>query len=147
MSSANYFDEDFVPGTSNIYVSKETSSVDSNSTRKIKRSKNGVVLLPQPSDSPNDPLNWSFSRKTWHFAVLSFITALTAATSNDAGAAQESLNSFYGITYEYRSRCVVSFHWLVLYFLCPRLIIVRASDHVHHLFIGWLFRLRLVCIV
>lgn len=100
MSSANYFDEDFVPGTSNIYVSKETSSVDSNSTRKIKRSKNGVVLLPQPSDSPNDPLNWSFSRKTWHFAVLSFITALTAATSNDAGAAQESLNSFYGITYD-----------------------------------------------
>lgn len=100
MSSANYFDEDFVPGTSNIYVSKETSSVDSNSTRKIKRNKNGVVLLPQPSDSPNDPLNWSFSRKTWHFAVLSFITALTAATSNDAGAAQESLNSFYGITYD-----------------------------------------------
>ncbi|RLV86853.1 Protein HOL1 [Meyerozyma sp. JA9] len=100
MSSANYFDDDFVPGTSNIYVSKDTSSVDSNSTRKIKRNKNGVVLLPQPSDSPNDPLNWSFSRKTWHFAVLSFITALTAATSNDAGAAQESLNSFYGITYD-----------------------------------------------
>lgn len=100
MSSANYFDEDFVPGTSNIYVSKETSSLDSNSTRKIKRNKNGVVLLPQPSDSPNDPLNWSFSRKTWHFAVLSFITALTAATSNDAGAAQESLNAFYGITYD-----------------------------------------------
>lgn len=100
MSSANYFDDDFVPGTTNIFVSKETSSVDSNSTRTIKRDKNGIILLPQPSDSPNDPLNWSYSRKTWHFAVLSFITALTAATSNDAGAAQESLNEFYGISYD-----------------------------------------------
>lgn len=100
MSTANYFDDDFVPGTTNIFVARETSSVDSGSTRKVKRNAQGIVLLPQPSDSPNDPLNWSYSRKAWHFAVLSFITALTAATSNDAGAAQDSLNQFYGISYD-----------------------------------------------
>ena len=32
--------------------------------------------------------------------LLSFITALTAATSNDAGATQDSLNEIYGISYD-----------------------------------------------
>lgn len=95
----NYFAEDYVPGTTNILVSLDDSS--SNHTGKpLKRTANGIILLPQPSDSPNDPLNWSKSRKMWHFLLVSFITALTAAISNDAGAAQDSLNETYGISYD-----------------------------------------------
>lgn len=29
----------------------------------LKRNKDGIILVPQPSDSPNDPLNWPFWRK------------------------------------------------------------------------------------
>lgn len=99
--TAKFYDEDFVPGTTNIFASTDDSSFDSSSSgRPIKKSKKGVILMPQPSDSPNDPLNWSLPRKMWHFFLLSFITGLTAAVSNDAGAAQDSLNQIYGISYD-----------------------------------------------
>mmetsp|Transcript_2 Transcript_2/g.2 ORF Transcript_2/g.2 Transcript_2/m.2 type:complete len:577 (+) Transcript_2:296-2026(+) len=99
--TAKFYDEDFVPGTTNIFSSADDSSIDSSSSgRPLKKNKKGIILLPQPSDSPNDPLNWSTPRKMWHFFLLSFITGLTAAVSNDAGAAQDSLNEIYGISYD-----------------------------------------------
>ncbi|AAS52257.1 ADR337Cp [Eremothecium gossypii ATCC 10895] len=91
----------YVPGTFNIY---SNGPVEGDSLARqalgIKKDRNGVVLVPQPSDSPNDPLNWSYWRKIMHFALMAFITAFTAATSNDAGATTESLHSIYGITYD-----------------------------------------------
>ncbi|KAJ9210205.1 hypothetical protein DTO166G4_8217 [Paecilomyces variotii] len=59
-----------------------------------------VVLSPQPTNSPNDPLNWSSFRKYWHAFLVCFITALTAATSNDAGSAQDGMNADLGISYD-----------------------------------------------
>lgn len=97
-NNSNYFDDNFVPGTSKIFDNQDSSSIET--TRPLKKNKNGIVLLPQPTDNPNDPLNWSILRKSWHFILLSFITALTAAVSNDAGAAQDSLNQAYGISYD-----------------------------------------------
>ncbi|KAF3985734.1 hypothetical protein FT663_04844 [Candidozyma haemuli var. vulneris] len=97
--NTNYFADDYIPGSTNIFSSSDDSS--SNHTgRPLKKNKKGVILLPQPSDSVNDPLNWSAARKTWHFLVVCYITGLTAAIANDAGAAQESLNQFYGISYD-----------------------------------------------
>lgn len=95
----NYFSEDYVPGTTNILASADDLS-SAYSGRLLKKNKKGVILLPQPSDSPNDPLNWSYTRKMWHFVVVCFITGFTAATSNSAGAAQDSLNEAYGISYD-----------------------------------------------
>lgn len=96
--NTNYFDENYIPGSTNIFQSNDDDSTVS--SKPLKRTRDGVLLLPQPSDSPNDPLNWSKPRKIWHFLLLSFITALTAAISNDAGAAQDSLNEAYGISYD-----------------------------------------------
>lgn len=95
----NYFSEDYVPGTTNIIASSGDNS-SNHSGRPLKKNKNGIILLPQPSDSINDPLNWSTPRKMWHFAIVSIITGLTAAVANDAGAAQDSLNQMYGISYD-----------------------------------------------
>jgi len=50
-----------------------------------------VVLVPQPTDSPNDPLHWSLPRKILHSSLVCFIVGLTAATSNDAGSAQYNM--------------------------------------------------------
>ncbi|SCU96974.1 LANO_0E14862g1_1 [Lachancea nothofagi CBS 11611] len=95
----NIHHPDYVPGTFNIYSSNsiENGVIYESSLRKTK---NDIVLIPQPSESPNDPLNWSKSRKMLHFALMAFITAFTAATSNDAGAAQDSLNEDYDISYD-----------------------------------------------
>lgn len=60
-----------------------------------------IVLVPQPTDSPNDPLQWSLPRKIWHTALVCFVTALTAATSNDAGSASDGFNQELGIDYSY----------------------------------------------
>ncbi|KAI5955588.1 hypothetical protein KGF57_003721 [Candida theae] len=97
---SEYYDENFVPGTTNILTGNQQDDNSISSNKSLKRDKNGLVLLPQPSDSINDPLNWSKPRKIWHLTLLAFITALTAATSNDAGAAQDSLNETYGISYD-----------------------------------------------
>lgn len=58
-----------------------------------------LVLVPPPTTSPNDPLNWSPWRKYWHAALVLFITGLTAATSNSAGAAGEGMLDDLGISY------------------------------------------------
>ncbi|EJT70866.1 hypothetical protein GGTG_11889 [Gaeumannomyces tritici R3-111a-1] len=42
----------------------------------LKKSGN-IVLQPQPSDDPNDPLNWSKSMKYLHFFVIAFGAAAT----------------------------------------------------------------------
>lgn len=97
--ASNYFDDDYIPGTTTVFTSNDACSVDSKNLA-LKRNKRGVILMPQPTNSPNDPLNWLGWRKAWHTAILCVITGLTAAIANDAGAAQDSLNQIYGISYD-----------------------------------------------
>jgi MFS family permease len=58
-----------------------------------------IVLSPPPTNSANDPLNWSNMRKYWHAFLVCFITGLTAATSNDASSAQFGENEELGTSY------------------------------------------------
>lgn len=58
-----------------------------------------LKLTPEPSKSPNDPLNWSPARKYWHAALVLFIVGLTAATSNDVAAAQYGMNDQLAISW------------------------------------------------
>ncbi|SZF00090.1 unnamed protein product [Blumeria hordei] len=78
-------DADLIPGTSRIF-----SDTDPNYS-----SRHAV----QPSNSLNDPLNWSLPRKYWHTFLLCYITGLTAATSNDAGSTQDGVHRELGITF------------------------------------------------
>lgn len=88
-------DEDFLPGTKRLY-DEHGYSVTVHSELK----KHGdIVLAPQPTDHPDDPLHWSLSRKCWHALLLLLITALTGATTNDAGSAQFGENAELGIPY------------------------------------------------
>lgn len=98
----NKYHPDFVPGTINFMLDRVDSSNLENMDKqsKLKVTKDGIVLHPQPSDSPNDPLNWGKWTKLYQFILLCFITGFTAATSNDAGSIQDSLNELYGISYD-----------------------------------------------
>lgn len=93
---------DFVPGTINFLLDKIEShsleNMDKQSSLKV--SDEGIVLHPQPSDSPNDPLNWSKWTKLYQFILLCFITGFTSATANDAGSVQDSMNEIYNISYD-----------------------------------------------
>jgi MFS family permease len=86
-------DIDFVPGTSYL-----VESDSHNETSHLLRH-GDIILSPQPTTSPNDPLNWSRPRKYWHVLLVCFITGLTAATSNDAGSAQYGENTDLNISY------------------------------------------------
>lgn len=96
--------EEFIPGTLNIYaaeVDPESNSAKNQSSRTpTVKTKGKIILFPQPSNSCNDPLNWSSLRKFKNFIIIILITGFTAATSNDAGAVQDQLNERYGISYD-----------------------------------------------
>lgn len=49
----------------------------------LKRSRHGIVLEPQPTDDPKDPLNWSLPKKLTILGVVSF-AALAAGTVGQA---------------------------------------------------------------
>ena len=87
--------EELLPGTLRLYDEFGNPLAADSGLKKH----GDIVLIPQPTDSSNDPLNWSLSRKYWHGLVVCIITALTAATSNDAGAAQYNENLELGVSY------------------------------------------------
>jgi MFS family permease len=63
------------------------------------KTKFGIILQPQPTNSPNDPLNWSTKRKFLHFFLILSVTALMAGLSNDASAPTDSISKLTGISY------------------------------------------------
>lgn len=81
--------EDEIPGTCRLYDAEASSTTS-----------DAPLLVPQPSDSPYDPLNWSVARKVWHTILVCSVTGLTAAISNDAGSAQDQMNEQLGISYD-----------------------------------------------
>ncbi|POS74757.1 hypothetical protein DHEL01_v206845 [Diaporthe helianthi] len=90
-----------IPGTRRLFDSEGHTLLSLSGDASSLKKHGDIVLVPQPTDSPNDPLQWSMVRKIWHTALVCFITALTAATSNDAGSASEGFNEDLGIDYSY----------------------------------------------
>lgn len=69
-----------VPGT--IILNEEFAQSE-NVTSGLRHAKGRnahVILAPQPSDDPNDPLNWSSTKKLFILLILGFGTCLMAAT-------------------------------------------------------------------
>ena len=73
-----------------IVVDANTGNVDSN----LKLAPDGhTVLVPQPSDDPNDPLNWSSTKK---HAIL-IVLAVTAGLGDYSSAAGIPLITSQGL--------------------------------------------------
>lgn len=57
-------------------------------TLDVKHQKGGqkdIILVPQPTNNPNDPLNWSKRRKEYHFWLLWIWGFISAVTVNWTG--------------------------------------------------------------
>ncbi|KAF1834676.1 MFS general substrate transporter [Decorospora gaudefroyi] len=65
------------PGTATIGDSGPTENLNAGSIE-LKRD-GDLILQPQPSDSPNDPLNWSRMRKECIMLILAFSSGVTTA--------------------------------------------------------------------
>ncbi|KNG87266.1 MFS transporter [Aspergillus nomiae NRRL 13137] len=73
-----------VPGTSDI-LERESSNEQTNVDSNLKYDRSGaipILLVPQPSDDPNDPLNWPLWKRDVTLLVLSFVAVLCATTSS-----------------------------------------------------------------
>lgn len=93
-----------IPGTVRL--------VDLDGTSRLQKGKDvkDLILIPQPSADPNDPLNWSPKRKLrssvwqiiWNFIGAGFINGLTPAyllIERDTGISQTDLNLGNGLMY------------------------------------------------
>lgn len=59
-----------VPGTTLLDVHEQAAADGSRVLKKGTGRNSHVVLVPQPSDDPNDPLNWPLWRRDMLFVLL-----------------------------------------------------------------------------
>jgi hypothetical protein len=70
-----------VPGT--ILLDESAGNEDAAQTLDLKHAAgkdSHIILAPQPSEDPNDPLNWSHFRKDLVLLILCFGVVIHAAT-------------------------------------------------------------------
>ncbi|KAJ4250194.1 hypothetical protein NW762_012009 [Fusarium torreyae] len=84
-----------VPGTITLDQSAAGSHAEGSTLKRVSGRNSCIVLVPQPSDDPNDPLNWSFLKKTVVFSIIlmgtAFICVIPAPMLN-AGIVQVSVD-------------------------------------------------------
>ncbi|TLD17908.1 uncharacterized protein PgNI_01212 [Pyricularia grisea] len=70
---------DHVPGTTRHYDDPNRPTRVEEGTTTLKTTEDGIILVPQPSDDPNDPLNWPLWKRDLITGILS-ITAIFATS-------------------------------------------------------------------
>ncbi|KAF2434953.1 putative MFS transporter [Tothia fuscella] len=59
-----------------------------------------IILVPQPSDDPSDPLNWSLLRRDFILAILSFLAVIASTLSPLLAADSVTLALHYRCTFD-----------------------------------------------
>ncbi|KAF6815062.1 major facilitator superfamily transporter [Colletotrichum sojae] len=72
---------DHVPGTTRYFDDPERTRITTEATGGLKVDESGIILIPQPSDDPNDPLNWPL----WKRDLITFILSITAIFATALG--------------------------------------------------------------
>ncbi|KAJ5235951.1 hypothetical protein N7489_006042 [Penicillium chrysogenum] len=91
-----------VPGTSDIYEQDSDASEQTPGASGLKCDLSGkqpIILVPQPSDDPNDPLNWPLWRRDIILAILSFVTILCTTLSSILAANTVTIADYEEITF------------------------------------------------
>ncbi|KAL2864587.1 putative MFS transporter [Aspergillus lucknowensis] len=87
-----------VPGTVDILESERSNDPTSTSHSNLKYDRSGsvpILLVPQPSDDPNDPLNWPLWKRDLTLLALSLVAVLCATTSSIMAAGTVTLSRYY----------------------------------------------------
>ncbi|KAL2072383.1 hypothetical protein VTL71DRAFT_11726 [Oculimacula yallundae] len=99
---------EMVPGTIKIIDLLQTMNV-----KHMEGSKSDIVLVPQPTRDPNDPLNWSRWRKEYHYWLLWWWGFIAAVSVNWVGPVWTQLTIDYNTTY-YQLNVASGLCWLFL---------------------------------
>ena len=65
---------------------------------KSRRSSKGVILVPQPSNDPQDPLNWSITKKIITLAIVTLATFVRISQATVVAAGVTVQGKLYGKT-------------------------------------------------
>ncbi|KAF2845091.1 MFS transporter-like protein [Plenodomus tracheiphilus IPT5] len=87
-----------VPGTSHVLPGDERRQIEETAARHmgLKYDKTGTILLvPQPSDDPNDPLNWPLWKRDTMIFLLSLLSVIAATLSPILAANTVSLALYF----------------------------------------------------
>ncbi|KAF2480965.1 major facilitator superfamily domain-containing protein [Neohortaea acidophila] len=68
-----------LPGTATLEAFDELANVPGHVG--VKRSKQGIILVPQPSDDPDDPLNWPLWRRDLIVGILCLLSVIASTLS------------------------------------------------------------------
>ncbi|VEU23247.1 DEKNAAC104370 [Brettanomyces naardenensis] len=85
-------EEEWIPGTVHFVDIDKSLDVQHNGD-------SDLVLIPQPSEDPNDPLKWSSLKKNLQFLLLWFWAFLTAVATNWSGPAWTDWTVDFNTTY------------------------------------------------
>jgi len=66
---------------------------------KLKRSPHGIILVPQPTDDPEDPLNWPLWRRDLMIVILAVFAVVVASGAILLAADTLTLLIFYDAKY------------------------------------------------
>ncbi|KAF2752910.1 MFS transporter-like protein [Pseudovirgaria hyperparasitica] len=87
-----------VPGTVNLTQTSETSATEPDT--KLKYDKTGtIILVPQPSDDHNDPLNWPLWKRDVYLLTLSLLAVIASTLSSLLAANTLTLSLYFGRTF------------------------------------------------
>ncbi|CBX90141.1 similar to MFS transporter [Plenodomus lingam JN3] len=89
---------DHVPGTAHVLQGDERRAIEQTAARHmgLKYDKTGTILLvPQPSDDPNDPLNWPLWKRDVIIFLLSLLSVIAATLSPILAANTVSLALYF----------------------------------------------------
>ncbi len=101
-----------VPGTAqftkdpNAAAAELYDGVDISALKHGKGKHADIVLVPQPSDDPNDPLNWPTFKKHLTFFVLTYGTVLAGALGPIVSSAQNDLAVIFDTSLQNISRAL-----------------------------------------
>ncbi|KAF2095551.1 MFS general substrate transporter [Rhizodiscina lignyota] len=95
-----------VPGTVHLQREHEKRIINTDHLKHGKGRHANLVLVPQPSDSPNDPLNWSQAAKWYQAIFLSMGTGLMAGTHNFVNPANALMAKLFHTSISTISRSV-----------------------------------------
>ncbi|BGO96853.1 hypothetical protein NBRC10513v2_000792 [Rhodotorula toruloides] len=101
-----------VPGTTlfsqdpNAVAESQYAGVDLSALKHGKGRNSHIVLVPQPSDDPNDPLNWPRWKKHLTYGVLMYGTVLCGALGPLVAGAQVEMAQIFGVSLQAMSRAL-----------------------------------------
>ncbi|KAJ6020843.1 Major facilitator superfamily domain general substrate transporter, partial [Penicillium herquei] len=87
-----------VPGTCNIYEIDDGNHMGAN-LKYDRTTAVPTILVPQPSDDPNDPLNWPLWRRDLILGIISFVTILCTTLSSIMAANTVKIAEYEKITF------------------------------------------------